>query len=99
MIKSNPEDALKIFIGDKATPGEVEQLPRPKVLNFFKKTEKSLVIPYLVSNQIDFTPSVKQDQDRIHGHVNKQLGVVLASYWVVSLILLCKHTFHGIRFL
>lgn len=47
VIKSHPEDGLRIFIGDKATAGEVEQLPRPKVLNFFKKTEKSLVIPYL----------------------------------------------------
>lgn len=50
VIKSHPEDGLKIFIGDKTTPGEVEQLPRPKVLNFLKKTEKTLVIPYLVSS-------------------------------------------------
>lgn len=47
VLKSHPEDGLKIFIGDKSTSGEVDQLPRPKVLNFLKKTEKSLVIPYL----------------------------------------------------
>ncbi|XP_045614549.1 vam6/Vps39-like protein [Procambarus clarkii] len=47
VLKSYPEDGLKIFIGDKSTSGEVDQLPRPKVLNFLKKTEKSLVIPYL----------------------------------------------------
>lgn len=47
VLKSHPDDGLKIFIGDKTTSGEVEQLPRPKVLNFLKKTEKSLVVPYL----------------------------------------------------
>ncbi|XP_042232169.1 vam6/Vps39-like protein isoform X2 [Homarus americanus] len=47
VLKSHPEDGLKIFIGDKSTSGEVDQLPRPKVLNFLKKTEKTLVIPYL----------------------------------------------------
>lgn len=48
-MKSHPEDGLKIFIGDKSTHGDMDQLPRPKVLSFLKKTEKSLVIPYLVS--------------------------------------------------
>lgn len=47
VLKSHPEDGLKIFVGDKSTSGEVDQLPRPKVLNFLKKTEKTLVIPYL----------------------------------------------------
>ena len=47
VIKSDPEEGLKIFIGDDSTTGEVEQLPRPRVLNFLKKTEKSLVVPYL----------------------------------------------------
>ncbi|KAG7163431.1 Vam6/Vps39-like protein-like [Homarus americanus] len=30
VLKSHPEDGLKIFIGDKSTSGEVDQLPRPK---------------------------------------------------------------------
>ncbi|XP_071515409.1 vam6/Vps39-like protein [Panulirus ornatus] len=47
VLKLHPEDGLKIFIGDKSSLGEVDQLPRPKILNFLKKTEKSLVIPYL----------------------------------------------------
>ncbi|KAG0702685.1 Vam6/Vps39-like protein [Chionoecetes opilio] len=47
VLKSHPEDGLKIFTGDKTTSGEVEQLPRPRVLNFLKKTEKSLVVSYL----------------------------------------------------
>lgn len=55
VLKSHPEDGLKIFVGDKSTSGEVDQLPRPKVLNFLKKTEKSLVIPYLVCNQPKFS--------------------------------------------
>lgn len=48
VLQSHPEDGLKIFIGDKSSGGEVEQLPRPRVLSFLKKTEKSLIVPYLV---------------------------------------------------
>ncbi|KAB7494307.1 Vam6/Vps39-like protein, partial [Armadillidium nasatum] len=46
VLKSFPEDGLKIFIGDD-DPSEVESLPRTRVLGFIKKTQKSLAIPYL----------------------------------------------------
>ncbi|XP_076052623.1 vacuolar protein sorting 39 [Oratosquilla oratoria] len=47
VIKIHSEDALSIFTGDEASPGEVEHLPRPKVLSFLRKNDKSLVVPYL----------------------------------------------------
>lgn len=59
VLKSHPEDGLKIFIGDKSSSGEVDQLPRPKILNFLKKTEKSLVIPYLVSERWHYSDNIK----------------------------------------
>lgn len=44
VLESQPEDGLKIFTEDIA---EVEQLPRPRVLDYLLRTQKSLVIPYL----------------------------------------------------
>uniref|UniRef100_A0A1B6MRH7 CNH domain-containing protein n=1 Tax=Graphocephala atropunctata TaxID=36148 RepID=A0A1B6MRH7_9HEMI len=44
VLESHPEDGLKIFTEDTA---EVEHLPRPKVLDYLLRTQKSLVIPYL----------------------------------------------------
>lgn len=46
VLERHPEDGLKIFTEDIQ---EVEQLPRPKVLDYLNRTNKSLVIPYLVS--------------------------------------------------
>lgn len=48
VLKKHPEDGLKIFTEDLP---EVEQLPRPKVLDYLIKTNKLLVIPYLVMFQ------------------------------------------------
>jgi hypothetical protein len=45
VLDANPEEGLKIFTEDIA---EVEQLPRPKVLDYLLRTHKDLVIPYLV---------------------------------------------------
>ena len=82
VLKSHPEDGLKIFIGDKTTTsGEVEQLPRPKVLNFLKKTEKSLVVPYLVSTRDTFFRKIKK---KIYGGA----GYVLQSRHTLSLPLI-----------
>lgn len=47
ILDLNPEEGLKIFIEDLQ---EVENLPRPKVLDYLLRTHKSLVIPYLVSH-------------------------------------------------
>lgn len=44
VLEKHPEDGLKIFTEDIP---EVEQLPRPKVLNYLLKQKRSLVIPYL----------------------------------------------------
>jgi len=44
VLDANPEEGLKIFTEDIA---EVEQLPRPKVLDYLLRTHKDLVIPYL----------------------------------------------------
>ncbi|KAG8228284.1 hypothetical protein J437_LFUL006252 [Ladona fulva] len=44
ILESHPEDGLKIFIEDMQ---EVEQLPRPQVLDYLLRNQKSLVIPYL----------------------------------------------------
>ncbi|XP_063538558.1 vam6/Vps39-like protein [Cydia strobilella] len=44
IIRDHPEEGLKIFIEDKI---EVENLPRPKVLDFLLREHKSLVVPYL----------------------------------------------------
>ncbi|XP_065215173.1 vam6/Vps39-like protein [Planococcus citri] len=44
VLERHPEDGLKIFTEDIQ---EVEQLPRPKVLDYLNRTNKSLVIPYL----------------------------------------------------
>ncbi|GLV35804.1 Vacuolar protein sorting 39 [Carabus blaptoides fortunei] len=44
ILDLNPEEGLKIFIEDLQ---EVENLPRPKVLDYLLRTHKSLVIPYL----------------------------------------------------
>ncbi|XP_028037182.1 vam6/Vps39-like protein [Bombyx mandarina] len=44
ILKENPEEGLKIFTEDKI---EVENLPRPKVLDFLLREHESLVIPYL----------------------------------------------------
>ncbi|XP_054260195.1 vam6/Vps39-like protein [Macrosteles quadrilineatus] len=44
VLEAHPEDGLKIFTED--TP-EVEHLPRPQVLDYLLRTQKSLVIPYL----------------------------------------------------
>lgn len=46
VLDANPEEGLKIFTEDIA---EVEQLPRPKVLDYLLRTHKDLVIPYLVT--------------------------------------------------
>jgi len=48
-LDANPEEGLKIFTEDIA---EVEQLPRPKVLDYLLRTHKDLVIPYLVTVDI-----------------------------------------------
>jgi hypothetical protein len=45
VLDANPEEGLKMFTEDIA---EVEQLPRPKVLDYLLRTHKDLVIPYLV---------------------------------------------------
>lgn len=45
VLDAHPEDGLKIFTEDIP---EVEHLPRPKVLDYLLRTQKSLVIPYLV---------------------------------------------------
>nr|XP_046269052.1 vam6/Vps39-like protein isoform X2 [Scatophagus argus] len=44
VLKTNPEDGLKIFTEDLT---EVETLPRRQVLNFLKEGFKELAIPYL----------------------------------------------------
>ncbi|XP_021925898.1 vam6/Vps39-like protein isoform X1 [Zootermopsis nevadensis] len=44
VLEANPEEGLKMFTEDIA---EVEQLPRPKVLDYLLRTHKDLVIPYL----------------------------------------------------
>ncbi|PSN56238.1 Vam6/Vps39-like protein [Blattella germanica] len=44
VLDANPEEGLKMFTEDIA---EVEQLPRPKVLDYLLRTHKNLVIPYL----------------------------------------------------
>lgn len=45
ILDANPEEGLKIFTEDIQ---EVENLPRPKVLDYLLRTHKSQVIPYLV---------------------------------------------------
>lgn len=45
VLDANPEEGLKMFTEDIA---EVEQLPRPKVLDYLLRTHKDRVIPYLV---------------------------------------------------
>jgi hypothetical protein len=49
VLDANPEEGLKMFTEDIA---EVEQLPRPKVLDYLLRTHKDLVIPYLVTAYI-----------------------------------------------
>ncbi|XP_060804157.1 vam6/Vps39-like protein [Amyelois transitella] len=44
ILKEHPEEGLKIFTEDKV---EVENLPRPKILDFLLREHESLVIPYL----------------------------------------------------
>ncbi|KAL4715769.1 hypothetical protein ACJJTC_006348 [Scirpophaga incertulas] len=44
ILKEHPEEGLKIFTEDIA---EVENLPRPKVLDFLLREHDNLVIPYL----------------------------------------------------
>ncbi|XP_026730982.1 vam6/Vps39-like protein [Trichoplusia ni] len=44
ILKEHPEKGLKIFTEDIV---EVENLPRPKILDFLLKKHNSLVIPYL----------------------------------------------------
>ncbi|KAF9422936.1 hypothetical protein HW555_001479 [Spodoptera exigua] len=44
ILKEHPEKGLKIFTEDKV---EVENLPRPKILDFLLREHESLVIPYL----------------------------------------------------
>ncbi|XP_075223274.1 vacuolar protein sorting 39 [Lycorma delicatula] len=44
VLEKHPEEGLKIFTEDLP---EVEQLPRPRVLDYLLKTQKSLVIQYL----------------------------------------------------
>lgn len=45
VLDKYPEEGLKIFTEDLL---EVENLPRPKVLDYLLKTHRQLVIPYLV---------------------------------------------------
>jgi len=51
IAKDSPEDALKIFTEDTS---EMEQLPRPQILNFFLRNAKNQAIPYLVSSELNF---------------------------------------------
>ncbi|KAJ0176101.1 hypothetical protein K1T71_008275 [Dendrolimus kikuchii] len=44
ILKENPEEGLKIFTEDII---EVENLPRPKILDFLLREHETLVIPYL----------------------------------------------------
>lgn len=44
VLQDNPQEGLRIFIEDIQ---EVENLPRPDVLDFLLKTHKQLVVPYL----------------------------------------------------
>ncbi|KAM3961523.1 vacuolar protein sorting 39 [Aphomia sociella] len=44
ILKEHPEEGLKIFTEDKV---EVENLPRPKILDFLLREHEALVIPYL----------------------------------------------------
>uniref|UniRef100_A0A1B6EG03 Vacuolar sorting protein 39/Transforming growth factor beta receptor-associated domain-containing protein n=2 Tax=Clastoptera arizonana TaxID=38151 RepID=A0A1B6EG03_9HEMI len=44
VLEAHPEEGLKIFTEDLP---EVEQLPRPSVLDYLLRTQKSLVTPYL----------------------------------------------------
>ncbi|KAL0829175.1 hypothetical protein ABMA28_004014 [Loxostege sticticalis] len=44
ILKEHPEEGLKIFTEDKV---EVENLPRPKILDFLLREHENLVIPYL----------------------------------------------------
>ncbi|XP_053608252.1 vam6/Vps39-like protein [Plodia interpunctella] len=44
ILKEHPEEGLKIFTEDKI---EVENLPRPKILDFLLREHEALVIPYL----------------------------------------------------
>lgn len=51
MLEKYPEDGLKIFTEHLV---EDEPLPRPKVLDYLMKTNKALVVPYLVNNVVYF---------------------------------------------
>lgn len=44
LLKEHPEEGLKIFTEDIA---EIENLPRPKILDFLLREHEPLVIPYL----------------------------------------------------
>jgi hypothetical protein len=46
VLAQSPEEGLRIFTEDLQ---EVEQLPRPRVLDFLLRVQPPLVIPYLVS--------------------------------------------------
>ncbi|KAJ8895019.1 hypothetical protein PR048_000328, partial [Dryococelus australis] len=46
VLEKHPEEGLKIFTEDIQ---EVEQLPRPRALDYLLRAHKNLVIPYLVS--------------------------------------------------
>ncbi|KAK4324087.1 hypothetical protein Pmani_005270 [Petrolisthes manimaculis] len=78
VLQSHPEDGLKIFIGNKSSI-EVEQLPRPRVLSFLKKTEKSLIVPYLehvIEEWKDTTPLLHNEL--IHQYRDQVLAPILA---------------------
>ncbi|XP_068220684.1 vam6/Vps39-like protein isoform X3 [Palaemon carinicauda] len=47
VLKSHPKDALRIFIGDRACSGEVESLPRQRVLSILRRHDQQLVMEYL----------------------------------------------------
>ncbi|KAK7066121.1 Vam6/Vps39-like protein [Halocaridina rubra] len=47
VLKSHPRDGLRIFIGDGTCCGEVENLPRQRVLSFLRKRDQQLVMEYL----------------------------------------------------
>ncbi|XP_046383475.1 vam6/Vps39-like protein [Ischnura elegans] len=79
VLKSHPEEGLKIFIEDEQ---EVEQLPRPQVLDYLLRTQKSLVIPYLEhvvmqwgdTNPLFHNALIHQYQERVQQLMNEELN-------------------------
>ncbi|XP_045536807.1 vam6/Vps39-like protein [Papilio machaon] len=79
ILQEHPEEGLKIFTEDIA---EVENLSRPKVLDFLLREHKSLVIPYLEhvihtwneTNSLFHDALISMYREKILEHKNKTGG-------------------------